>query len=206
MGESRAELSRRGRFWEHAANLPNLLTVARILAIPFVLWFMSDGTRAGNVCAVLIYAFAAVTDAVDGWLARRRGLTSVLGKFLDPLADKLIVVATLVLMVELGRVAAWPVIIIIVRDFCVTGLRTIAMSEGVVISASRGGKDKTALQNVAVSMLILHDTYDLDFGFFAGTANFNAIGLVMLYVSVLFAVTSAVSYGRAFFVQEVGGR
>lgn len=185
---------RRQSLREDALNLPNLLTMGRIVAIPLVLWLMALDTRVSNFWAMMLYSLAAVTDFVDGYLARRMGLISVLGKFLDPLADKLIVLATLVLMVEQGRVPAWAVIVIAARELSVTALRTIAMSEGVVIAASRGGKDKTAVQMVAVLALILHDTYYLDFGFHAGLVNMNAVGLVLLYLSVVFTLTSAGEY------------
>jgi CDP-diacylglycerol--glycerol-3-phosphate 3-phosphatidyltransferase len=198
MDDNQKKARRRRSIREDAFNLPNLLTLLRILMIPFVLWLMYQGTPSGNVWAVLVFAVAAVTDVVDGWLARRRGLTSLLGQFLDPLADKLIILATLVLMVELDRVAAWIVIIIAARELSVTALRTIAISEDLVISAGRGGKDKAALQNVAVAMLILHDTYRIDFGFFDVTVNLHTVGWWMLIASVFFALTSAGSYLRLF--------
>lgn len=185
---------RRKTLREDALNVPNLLTMGRVAAIPLVLWLMWLDTRETNFWAMITYSFAAVTDFIDGWLARRMNLTSVLGKFLDPLADKLIVLATLVLMVELNRVPAWAVIIIAARELSVTALRTIAMSEGVVIGASRGGKDKTAVQMVAVLALILHDTYYMHFGFYAGLVDMNAVGLALLYLSVFFTVTSAGEY------------
>lgn len=189
---------RRSSLREDALNLPNSLTVLRILLIPAVLAFMYQGTRAANIFAVFVFTLAAVTDLVDGWLARRRGLTSVLGQFLDPLADKLLILAVLLVMVELGRIPAWPVIIIAGRELCVTALRTIAISEGLVISASRGGKDKAALQNVAVSMLIVHDTYPIDFWFFSLTVSLNAVGFILLLASIVFALTSAGAYVRMF--------
>lgn len=189
---------RRRSIREDAWNLPNLLTMGRIVLIPVVLWLMLQQTRAGNFWAAITYSVAAVTDAIDGYLARRMGLISVLGKFLDPLADKLIVLAMLVLMVELGHVPAIAVIIIAGRELSVTALRTIAISEGVVIEASRGGKDKTAVQMVAVLALILHDTYYLNFGFYAGYVDLNAVGLVLLYLSVFFAVVSGGDYVRLF--------
>lgn len=185
---------RRRSLREDAVNVPNLLTMGRIAAIPVVLWLMWLDTRVTNFWAMTVYSLAAVTDFIDGWLARRLGLTSLLGKFLDPLADKLIVLATLVLMVELGHVPAWAVIVIAARELSVTALRTIAMSEGVVIAASRGGKDKTALQMAALVVLILHDTYYIDWGLFAGFVDMNAVGLVLLYLSVFFTVTSAGEY------------
>ena len=202
ISERSEKAQRRKSLREDAVNLPNLLTMGRIAAIPLVLWLMWQDTRESNFWAMMMYSAAAVTDFIDGWLARRMGLTSVLGKFLDPLADKLIVLATLVLMVEQVRVPAWAVIVIASRELSVTALRTIAMSEGVVIAASRGGKDKTAVQMMAVLTLILHDTYYLDFGFYAGFVNMNAVGLVLLYLSVFFTITSAGEY-VALFVEAV---
>jgi CDP-diacylglycerol--glycerol-3-phosphate 3-phosphatidyltransferase len=170
--------------------------------IPIVLWFMYQGTREGNVWAAIVFGLATATDVIDGWIARRQGLTSVLGKFLDPLADKLVIVATLVLMVELGRVPAWAVIIVLWRELSVTVLRTMAMNERLIIAASRGGKDKAALQAVAVGMLILHDTYQLDFLLFSVTTNLHMVGLVLFYASIVFALTSGGDYLRLF-VQAV---
>lgn len=194
MAEPRQKAQRRQSLREDALNVPNLLTMGRIVAIPIVLWLQLQDTRVCNFAAMMVYSAAAVTDFVDGWLARRMGLTSLLGKFLDPLADKLIVLATLIVMVEQGRVPAWAVIIIAARELSVTVLRTIAISEGVVIAASRGGKEKTAVQMVAVLTLILHDTYYIDWGFHAGLVNMNAVGLVLLYLSVFFTLTSAGEY------------
>jgi CDP-diacylglycerol--glycerol-3-phosphate 3-phosphatidyltransferase len=194
MIQSRQKAQRRKSLREDALNVPNLLTMGRVAAIPLVLWLMWQDTRETNFWAMMLYSAAAVTDFIDGWLARRMGLTSLLGKFLDPLADKLIVLATLTLMVEQGRVPAWAVIIIAARELSVTALRTIAMSEGVVIAASRGGKDKTAVQMVAVLALILHDSYYMDYGFYSGIVDMNAVGLGLLYLSVFFTVTSAGEY------------
>jgi CDP-diacylglycerol---glycerol-3-phosphate 3-phosphatidyltransferase len=196
---------RRKSLREDAVNLPNLLTMGRVAAIPLVLWLMWLDTRETNFWAMMLYSAAAVTDFIDGWLARRMGLISVLGKFLDPLADKLIVIATLIMTVALGRMPVWgvlAVIIITARELSVTSLRTIAISEGVVIEASRGGKDKTAVQMVAVLALILHDTYYIDFGFYAGLVDINSVGLWLLYLSVVFTITSAGEY-VALFVDAV---
>ncbi|MBN1652391.1 MAG: CDP-diacylglycerol--glycerol-3-phosphate 3-phosphatidyltransferase [Deltaproteobacteria bacterium] len=190
--------NRRSSIRQDIVNLPNMLTMLRIIMIPLVLWFVYQETRIGNFWAVIFFALAAVTDVIDGWLARRQGLISLLGQFLDPLADKLIILASLVAMVEINRVPSWVVIIIAARELCVTSLRTIAISEGLVISAGQGGKDKAALQNVAVAMLILHDTYFVDFWLFDVTVSLNAVGLVMLYTSLFFALTSAGEYVRMF--------
>jgi len=187
---------------QDAINLPNLLTMGRVVMIPLVIVCMMQQSRVGNFWAAVLYSLAAVTDAIDGWLARRQGLTSILGQFLDPLADKLLIITALIFMVDLGHVPAWAVAVIASRELSITALRTIAISEGVVIAASRGGKDKAALQMVAVLMLILHDSYYLDFWFFALPVNLNAVGLVMLALSVLFAITSAGEY-IALFVEAV---
>ncbi len=190
--------ARRRTIREDAVNLPNTLTMLRVALIPVALWLIVEGTPAACFWAAMVYAISAITDFLDGWLARRMGLISVLGKFLDPLADKLLVVSSLIAMVAMGRVPAWAVILIVAREVSITSLRVIAMREGVEMAASRGGKDKAALQMVAVFMLMLHYPYDLDFGLFQAHADFNAVGLVLLYVSVIFAITSAGEYVKLF--------
>lgn len=198
MSEETPTKKRRTSIREDAINLPNLLTFLRILLIPVVLWLLADGTPRANFWAAIVYAVTAVTDFLDGWLARRRNLISVLGKFLDPLADKLLVMSVLVFMVDLGRVPFWAVIIILARELSITSLRVIAMSEGVVIAAGQGGKDKTALQMVALLMLIVHQSYELHFGFGTMRVDFNGAGLALLYLSVFFAITSAGEYIKLF--------
>ena len=189
---------RRTSLREDAVNLPNLLTFLRIALIPVVLWLISIGTPKAAFWAAVVYGVTAVTDFLDGWLARRRGLVSVLGKFLDPLADKLLVMAVLVWMVALGNVPAWAVALLLARELSITSLRVIAMTEGVVIAAGQGGKDKTALQMVAILMLVLHHTYDVNFGFVTLRASFHEVGLWVLYLSLVFAVTSAGEYFKLF--------
>src|ERR1051325_9996649 len=142
-------------------NLPNLVTMGRVVVIPFVLYFMDNYNPLRTFIASLLYLLAAAGDFLDGYLARSRGQVSTLGKFLDPLADKLIVNAVLVFMVALGRVEPWVVVVLIARDLAVNGLRSIASAQGLVISASDGGKIKTALQLVAIMMLLIHFSYPL---------------------------------------------
>jgi CDP-diacylglycerol---glycerol-3-phosphate 3-phosphatidyltransferase len=190
--------ARRRSLRDDAVNLPNLLTMLRIVLIPVALFFIVDGTPVGSFWAGMIYAVSAITDFLDGWLARRMGLTSVLGKFLDPLADKLLVISSLIAMVAMGHVSAWVVILIVARELSITSLRVIAISEGVQIAASQGGKEKAALQMVAVWMLMLHHTYDLDFLLFSVRCSFNQVGLVLLYLSLFFAITSAGEYLKLF--------
>jgi CDP-diacylglycerol---glycerol-3-phosphate 3-phosphatidyltransferase len=183
---------------EDALNLPNMLTMLRIVMIPIVLLLLYEGTPAMNFWAAWVYTGATITDALDGYLARKRGLVSVVGKFLDPLADKLLVMATLVLMVSMGRVPAWVVVVILARELSISMLRTIAISEGVVIAAGDSGKAKTALQMVAVLFLMLHHRYQVDFWFFTSWVDFNVAGLWILYLSVVLAITSAGEYVKLF--------
>lgn len=197
VGDKTRAPKRRG-LKEDALNLPNLITMARIVMIPIVLVLLYEGTPVMNFWAGWVYTFATITDALDGYLARKQGLVSVVGKFLDPLADKLLVMATLVLMVSMGRVPAWAVVIILARELSISMLRTIAISEGVVIAAGEGGKTKTALQMLAVLFLMLHHRYQVDFWFVELWVDFNVAGLWLLYLSVVFAITSAGEYIKLF--------
>ena len=186
---------------EDAINLPNLLTFLRIIMIPVVLWLMADGTPKANFWAAIVYILTAVTDFLDGWLARKMGLQSILGKFLDPLADKLLVMSALVFMSYLGRLpflGVVAVIIMIGRELSVTALRTIAMSEGVVMAAAQGGKDKTAFQMSAILLLILYHRYDVNFIFTTVNIDLGTVGVWLLYVSLFLALTSGGEYLKLF--------
>ncbi len=186
---------------DDAINLPNALTLSRIVGIPFVLWFMDSGTPKHNFYAALIYVGCAVTDALDGWLARRQGITSIVGKFLDPLADKLLIMATLVFVIYDHRVGFWgtmAIIVILAREISITALRGIAAGEGLVLAAAQGGKDKTALQMVAILMLILYHPYPLNFFFATYPVDLARVGEFLMYLSLLLALTSAGSYVSTF--------
>ncbi|MBM4364154.1 MAG: CDP-diacylglycerol--glycerol-3-phosphate 3-phosphatidyltransferase [Deltaproteobacteria bacterium] len=194
--EPRASRTERRRsLREDALNLPNLLTMGRIAVIPAYLVFLDRGTPRDCVIAALIYAAAALTDLIDGWLARRMDIVSVLGKFLDPLADKLLVMATLVWMVPMGRMPEWAVVLLLGREISITALRSIASSEGVVIAAGDGGKLKTALQMVGILCLVIGYPYHLTLGFVdLGEVDLLLVGRVLVYVSLFFSLTSAVEY------------
>ena len=166
--------------------------------IPVFLWFTYRESRVDSFIAAIVYAVTGTTDFVDGWLARKKGLVTVIGKFLDPLADKLIVMAALVMLVHLGRVAAWVVIVVMAREFIVTGLRTIAMSEGVVIDAGQEGKSKTAFQVASITFLIMHYQYPVDAILFSFDLDANRAGTWLLYVSLFFSVWSAWNYFAGF--------
>ncbi len=199
--QPRPKARRRSSIRADAVNLPNLLTTLRIVLIPVVLWLLARETPESGVYAALAYIGLAVTDAIDGWLARRANLISVLGKFLDPLADKLLVMATLVWLIYMDRLPTLgvaAVIMTLARELAITALRTIAMSEGVVIAAGQGGKEKTALQMVAILLLILHHPYELNLFFMTIPADLNAVGLFILYASVVLGFVSGGDYLRLF--------
>ncbi|MEM7676738.1 MAG: CDP-diacylglycerol--glycerol-3-phosphate 3-phosphatidyltransferase [Myxococcota bacterium] len=179
-----------------AVFLPNLITYARILAIPAVMVVMQQGSRRYALLAATLFSLASVTDVLDGYLARRLNQVSMIGKFLDPLADKLIVLGASVMLVELGRVSSWLVFIIISREIVITTLRTIAMGEGVVIAARNLGKWKTAFQMTGLAALILHYDYPLPV---VGVVSFHLVGMALLLASIVLSLWSAGDYFFAFF-------
>jgi CDP-diacylglycerol---glycerol-3-phosphate 3-phosphatidyltransferase len=136
------------------ANLPNLLTVLRIMLVPVVVVALLGNTPAGDVLAAVVFALASLTDFIDGYLARTRDSITTFGKLMDPLADKLLIVAALISLVSLHRLAAWVAMVIITRELAVTVLRLGATQAGVVMSASAFGKVKTCLQIAAVLAVI----------------------------------------------------
>ena len=190
----RTKAERRKTLWEDARNLPNLLTFARILMIPAVLVLLARGAPRDCFWAACVYSLAALTDMLDGYLARRQGLVSVLGKFLDPLADKLIVAATLVWLVPMGRIPAWAVVLLISREITITALRSIASTEGLVIAAGDGGKVKTALQMIGIVALILGYPYEVNLGIGFGRIDLVHVGRLLIYLSLVFSITSAAQY------------
>jgi len=135
-------------------NVPNVLTVIRILLVPVLVVALLDKTHGGDLLAAIVFATASLTDAVDGHLARASGSVTTFGKLMDPLADKLLIIAALVSLVSLGRVQAWVAMVIIAREFAVTALRMGALQQGVVIPAGQLGKLKTIVQVAAVMTLI----------------------------------------------------
>ena len=180
---------------QDALNLPNLLTMGRVVAIPFFVWLLDTPTPVRGFWACIVFTLAAITDLLDGYLARKLGVVSVLGKFLDPLADKLIVMAALVWMVPMGRMPAWAVVLLLARELSVTGLRSVAASEGVVISAGNEGKTKTALQMIGIIALLLGYPYHLSYGGLdLGVVDLVHVGRTLVYLSLLFSFASAAQY------------
>jgi CDP-diacylglycerol--glycerol-3-phosphate 3-phosphatidyltransferase len=172
-------------------NLPNALTILRILAIPIIVLLLFYPGKMASLFASIIFLFAAITDGLDGYIARRQNIVTTLGKFLDPMADKLLVITSLIMLIHLGRVPAWIVAIIAGREIAVTGLRAIAINEGIVISASRLGKYKTLLQVIATTTLICHYSYY--------SIDFHNVGMIFLWAALVLTVGSGLDYFRGFF-------
>jgi CDP-diacylglycerol--glycerol-3-phosphate 3-phosphatidyltransferase len=138
-------------------NVPNVLTLLRILLVPVLVVALLDQTSDGDVLAAVVFAIASFTDAIDGYIARSRKAITTFGKLMDPVADKLLVVAALVVLVQLDRLAAWVAMVIIAREFAVTVTRIGATQMGVVIAANWWGKAKTIVQVAAIFFLIAYD-------------------------------------------------
>ena len=176
-------------------NLPNMITVGRLFLIPPCLLLMKAGDPVQSFLAMMLFLFAAFLDVLDGWLARRRGLVTFFGKFMDPLADKIMVTALLIEMVAVNRLPTWLVAILLARELYISGLRMMALREGVEIVAGAGGKAKTAFQMVGICFLIMHYPYEMPVG---GVVDFHAIGVSFIYVSLGMAYLSAVTYTLGF--------
>lgn len=166
-------------------NLPNTITLVRILMIPFIMLFILLDNSVANMVATILFLVASCTDGLDGHYARSMNQVTTLGKFLDPLADKLLIIATLTCLISLDRVGAVAVILIIARELMVTGLRAIAADAGVIIAASYFGKVKTVSQIIAVTYILL-----------AGTIMVLPlwIGTVLIWISVIFTLLSGYDY------------
>lgn len=169
-----------------ALNLPNAISIVRILAAPVLILLLLSPSQKTSLIAAIIFLAASLTDWLDGYLARRMGVETTFGKFLDPLADKLLIVTCLVMLIPSGRVPAWMAALIIGREIAVTGLRAMASHEGVVIAAGILGKYKTVFQIAAVTALLIHYK-------FLGV-DFQAIGMVFLWIALIFTIWSGVGY------------
>jgi CDP-diacylglycerol--glycerol-3-phosphate 3-phosphatidyltransferase len=172
-------------------NLPNSITMLRISIVPVLFFLLYSPGQLWSLLIALLFIGAALTDLLDGYIARRYQIVTTIGKFLDPIADKLLVNTAMILMISISRIPAWTVAIIIIRDFIVDGIRHIASSEGVIIQASKLGKQKTLCQIFAVSALMIH--YPL-LGIDA-----HKVGMVILYIALILTVYSGALYFNDFY-------
>lgn len=170
-------------------NLANKVTMVRFLLVPvFVVLVSLFHGWAADLAAGLVFIVASCTDFIDGYIARSRGLVTTFGKFMDPLVDKILVTAAMVALVSMARIPAWVVIVILAREFAITGLRTVAVSEGVVIAASKLGKWKTTFQMVAIALLLLYTLPCLP------NAAVFAVGQVLMYAALVLTLLSGWDY------------
>ncbi len=167
-------------------NLPTILTLSRIVLIPVFIYTVNLHPLFGAV----IFGIASITDFLDGYFARRSGDITKFGIILDPIADKFLVISALIVLVDMGRLPAWIAITIIVREFLVTGLRVVALSKDIIISAELGGKMKTTLQIAAILCLILKGSIL--------SIDFYDVGIVLIWISLLLSIISGVQYTISF--------
>lgn len=166
-------------------NLPNRITILRVFMIPFFLFFiLMPGIELGRFIAAGIFIIAALTDLLDGYIARKNNLVTNFGKFMDPLADKLLVSSALICFVDLKLIPTWIVIVIIAREFIISGFRLIASDNGIVIAASWWGKVKTVVQMIMSVMLIINLDYPI----------INILEQVMIYLAVVLTIISLLDY------------
>lgn len=172
-------------------NFPNTVTVLRLGIIPVLFLFLFSPGPTESLVMTILFVLAALTDILDGYIARKYQIETVVGKFLDPIADKLIINTAMILMIPIGRIPAWIVAIIIMRDFIVDGIRSIASSEGIIIQASTLAKQKTLCQNFAVTALMIH------YPFFGADA--HLVGVMLLYIALVLSLVSGAVYLRKFY-------
>jgi CDP-diacylglycerol--glycerol-3-phosphate 3-phosphatidyltransferase len=175
-------------------NLPTYLTLARICLVPLVVVFLISADSVHSLLAAVLFGAAALTDWLDGLIARRRRQVTTLGKLLDPVADKLLVAAALISLVQVGRVEAWIVVVIIGRELAVTGLRAVSAGQGVVMAASDLGKYKTVSQYLAVTLLILEKNVTVGL-----EPEFAYISRGMLWAALTLTVVSGIDYFVRFY-------
>jgi len=172
-------------------NIPNLLTVLRIFSIPLIIFFLTSPAPLASFLAALVFGLASFTDLLDGYLARQQKTETAIGKLLDPMADKLLILSGMIMLIPLDRIPAWMVVLIIGREVAITGLRGIASAEGVVIAASRLGKAKMILQSLSLGGLMLHYEY---FGI-----NFHVLGMILLWIALAITLWSGIDYFWKFY-------
>jgi CDP-diacylglycerol--glycerol-3-phosphate 3-phosphatidyltransferase len=183
-------------------NLPNSLSVSRIFLTPLLVVILLTRIEGKEIYGALIFVIAALTDYFDGYFARKRNQVTTVGKLLDPIADKLLISSAFISLVELGLAPAWMVVIIIGREFAVSGIRSIAASKGHIMPANWLGKTKTVAQVFTIVVLIVADTYSkswLLFGRYTIHEPWLLLGRFLLWVTVTVSLISAMSYLMTFF-------
>ena len=174
-------------------KLPNLLSILRILAVPIFVFLLIDPTPTSRLWATFIFVVASITDWLDGYIARAYKAESILGTLLDPLADKVLVMAALVMLAAVPaepRVPAWIVVVLLAREFLVTGLRSLAAVKGTVVPASRWAKHKTAWTIIAIIALLVDEPYVV----FGLLVNFYLAGMVFLWIALILSVATGLDY------------
>lgn len=188
------ELGVRGSAPEKIGNLPNSLTLLRIGLIPLLFVLLFFPSREGSLAAALTFAVASLTDLLDGYLARRRGSTTRIGRLLDPVADKLLITIPMVMLIPQGRIPAWMVALILAREIGVTGLRGMASAQGSALSSSELAKYKTTFQSVSLILLLLHYEYF--------SIDFYKVGLFFFSVAFVVTIWSGLDYFYKFYRQS----
>jgi CDP-diacylglycerol--glycerol-3-phosphate 3-phosphatidyltransferase len=192
----KGKVKKRRPFRDEITDLPNLITLARIGTLPLVLLFIDNYSRVASFVSAMIFLVGGLSDSLDGYLARKRGQITVVGQFLDPLADKLFVLGTLIYLTAHDRVAEWLVVLLMSREIAITGLRAVASSYGLVIAAGAGGKAKTALQTAGIIFLLIHFRYPILF--FGVYIDFHQVGTYLVFASLVMSLWSAGEYFRFF--------
>ncbi|MBL4688451.1 MAG: CDP-diacylglycerol--glycerol-3-phosphate 3-phosphatidyltransferase [Nannocystaceae bacterium] len=197
-------VSRLEAFKKEILNLPNLITIGRLFLIPPVIVLIDPTDPILNFFACMLFAAASALDILDGYLARRQGLVTVFGKFMDPLADKLMAMSVMVYLVYVGLMPPWLVVVMLGRDFYIQGLRTVAASMGVIIAAGEGGKLKTVFQLVGIRCVLVR--YRYIWPLTGEFVDFHFMGMFFLYVALVLSIGSAITYTRSFAADLAGTR
>lgn len=176
---------------EKIFNVPNSLSLSRIASVPLIVLFLLFPNKLTNFLAAITFSVASLTDLLDGFFARRRRTVTTIGRLLDPMADKLLISAALIMLIPLDRVPAWMVFLIIGREIAITGLRGIGSSKGIIINVSSLGKYKTSFQIVATIGLLLHYPY-------LGV-DFHKIGMFLLWIALILTLWSGMVYFTQFY-------
>jgi CDP-diacylglycerol--glycerol-3-phosphate 3-phosphatidyltransferase len=177
-------------------NLPNTITLMRIGIVPFLFVLLLSPGKFWSMVLAILFVAVSLTDLIDGYIARKYSLVTTIGKFLDPIADKLLVNTAMILMIPVGRVPAWIVAITIIRDLLVDWIRSASSSEGFIIQASLLGKQKTLAQNIAITALMIH------YSIFSIDA--HAVGMVILYIALGLTIISGVDYFIKYYRYRAG--